>query len=98
MGVYSWLYWQTLPAEGRARFFLGPLNHTQIRVGAWLCPSQLSGSERDSQTLERVCSTSTPELLMHASTGPSRNVPGYACPFTERLQRIQKRARPQPAF
>ena len=32
---------------------------------------------------------------MHASTGPSRSVPGYACPFAEHLERIQKRARPQ---
>ena len=37
--------------------FLGPLDHTQIRAGALFCPSQLSGSERDSQTPERACSS-----------------------------------------
>jgi hypothetical protein len=73
--------------------FLGPLDHTQMRAGAWSCPSQLSGSERDSQTPERACSTL--ELLMHASAGPSRSVPGYACPFAERTEHIQKRARLQ---
>jgi hypothetical protein len=33
---------------------------------------------------------------MHVSTGPSRSVPGYACPFTEQTEHIQKRARLQP--
>jgi hypothetical protein len=29
------------------------------------------------------------------STGPSRSVPEYACPFPEQTEHIQKRARPQ---
>jgi len=65
-----------------------------MRAGALLCPSQLSGSERDSQTPERALVLDT--ILMHASTGPSRSVPGYACPFAEQTEHIQKRARPQP--
>ena len=35
---------------------------------------------------------------MHVSTGPSRSVPGYACPFAEQTEHIQKRARLQPAL
>ena len=33
---------------------------------------------------------------MHVSTGPLRSVPGYAFPFTEQTEHIQKRARLQP--
>ena len=32
---------------------------------------------------------------MHASTGPLRSVPGYAFPFSEQMEHIQKRARLQ---
>ena len=74
--------------------FLESLDHTQMRAGALLCPSQLSGSERDSQTPERALVFDT--ILMHVSTGPSRSVPGYECPFTEQTEHIQKRARLQP--
>jgi len=35
------------------------------------------------------------ELPMHVSAGPLRSVPGYAFPFTEQTEHIQKRARPQ---
>ena len=74
--------------------FLGPLNHTQMRALAFR-HSQLSGFERVSQTLERVCSRSRLELPMHVSTRPLRSVPGYAFPFTEQTEHIQKRARLQ---
>jgi hypothetical protein len=33
---------------------------------------------------------------MHSPTGPLRSVPGYAFPFTEQTEHIQKRARLQP--
>jgi len=33
---------------------------------------------------------------MHVSAGPLRCVPGYAFPFTEQTELIQKRARLQP--
>ena len=33
---------------------------------------------------------------MHVSTEPLRSVPGYAFPFTEQTEHIQKRARLQP--
>jgi len=78
--------------------FLGPLNHTQMRAVALIRHSQLSGSERGSQTPERAGSGSTPEPLTRFSTGPSRSVPGYAFPFPEHTKRIQKRARPLPAL
>jgi len=32
---------------------------------------------------------------MHVSTGPLRSVPGYAFPFTQQTEHIQKRARLQ---
>src|SRR6266542_1708055 len=36
--------------------------------------------------------------LTRFSAGPSRSVPGYAFPFTEQTEHIQKRARPQPTL
>src|SRR5262249_17458797 len=72
------------------------LDHAQIRAVALRAIPSLE-SEWGSQTPERAGSTSTLAPLMHASTGPSRSVPEYACPFTERTKRIQKRPRPQPS-
>src|SRR5687767_2442644 len=68
------------------------------RYGLWRSSTIPSlESERDSQTPERAGSGSIPEPLTRFSAGPSRSVPGYACPFTEHSERIQKRARPQSA-
>lgn len=58
-------------------------------------PSQFSGFERVNQTPERACSSTFLELPMHVSAGPLRSVPGYAFPFTEQTEHIQKRARLQ---
>jgi len=58
--------------------------------------SQFSGFERGNQTPERACSWFFLELPMHVSAGPLRSVPGYAFPFTEQTEHIQKRARLQP--
>jgi hypothetical protein len=66
-----------------------------MRACSSIFPSQLSGFERVSQTPERACSGFL-ELPMHVSTGPLRSVPGYAFPFSEQTERIQKRARLQP--
>lgn len=60
--------------------------------------SQFSKCERGSQTPERAGPGSISEPLTRFSAEPQRSVPGYAFPFTELLQRIQKRARPQPAL
>jgi hypothetical protein len=55
-------------------------------------------SERGSQTPDRAGSALTSEPLTRFSAGPSRSVPGYAFPFSEQTEHIQKRARPQPAL
>ena len=68
------------------------------RYGLWRSSAIPSlESERGSQTPERAGSTSILGPLTRFSAGPSRSVPGHACPFTEQTKRIQKRARPQPA-
>ncbi len=69
------------------------------RYGLWRSSTIPSlESERGSQTPERAGSGSILEPLTRFSAGPSRSVPGYAFPFSEQTQRIQKRARPQPAL
>src|SRR5215207_4584420 len=69
------------------------------RYGLWRSNAIPSlGSERGSQTPERAGSTSILGPLTRFSAGPSRSVPGYAFPFTEQTEHIQKRARPQPAL
>jgi hypothetical protein len=96
MGVYSCYHWRTSPEKAGHVSFLGPLDHSQMRAVALQRHSQFSKSERGSQTPERVVARSQ-TTLTRFSAGPSRSVPGYAFPFTEQTERIQKRARPQPA-
>jgi hypothetical protein len=61
-------------------------------------------SERDSHIVPMSFGKHPNELwhldatLTRFSAGPSRSVPGYACPFPEQTKRIQKRARLQPAL
>ena len=68
--------WQSLSAEGRVRFFFGPLNHTQMRALAFGRHSQLSGSERVSQTLERADPRSSWDFPCTLRLDPNAAFPG----------------------
>src|SRR3990172_872069 len=104
MGVYSCLLrWHSLPAEGRARFSLRQCSGQVFRAAgphtdaSWGTSLPFSVKRiRTGQSNTRSSLFLLTELLMHVSTGPSRSVPGYACPFTEQTEHIQKRARLQP--
>ena len=75
------------------------------RYGLWRFNAIASlESERGSHTVP-VSFGKHPNELWHLdatltrfSAGPSRSVPGYAFPFPEQTEHIQKRARPQPAI
>ena len=84
------------PAKVGHVSFLGLLNHTQMRALTFLRHSQLSGFERAVKHPSGLVPGLNLELPMHVSTGPLRSVPGYAFPFTEQTEHIQKRARLQP--
>jgi len=76
--------------------FLGLLNHTQMRACSFFFrASQFSGFERAVKHWIGL----VPVYLgtSHALSDWSlRSVPGYALPFTEQTEHIQKRARLQP--
>ena len=83
-----------LPAQGWARFIFRVAGSHTERAVAPRRYSQLSGSEQDSHIVPMSFGKHPSELrrqgsiLIHVSTEPSRNVPGYACPFTQQTEHI----------